>query len=215
MHLKALTAVLVIAAITAVSSVGQAKALSQPTSTNNTVTVAPGDTLSGIAGRNGTTYIRLFDANPQIKDPDVIYAGQNVRIPAADEQLPDRLAALAPVAAEGTPPAAPEAVSAPSAAPQASVVSRPAAPAAAPAAAPSSGVWYQIAQCESGGNWAINTGNGFYGGLQFTLSSWHAVGGSGYPNQASASEQIARAQILQARQGWSAWPACAAKLGLR
>lgn len=213
MHLKALTAVLAIAAITAVSSAGHANALSQITSTNNTVTVAPGDTLSAIAGRNGTTYVRLFDANPQIQDPNVIYAGQTVRIPAADEQLPDRLAQIS--SDEGTPPAAPEAVQAPSPAPP--VQSRPSVPAqtvAAPTAAPASGVWYEIAQCESGGNWAANTGNGFYGGLQFTLSSWQAVGGTGYPNQASASEQIARAQMLQARQGWGAWPVCAAKIGL-
>jgi hypothetical protein len=79
----------------------------------------------------------------------------------------------------------------------------------------SGGIWYSLAQCESGGNWAINTGNGFYGGLQFTLSSWQAVGGSGYPHQASAGEQISRGQALQAIQGWGAWPACAAKLGLR
>jgi hypothetical protein len=75
-------------------------------------------------------------------------------------------------------------------------------------------VWDRLAQCESGGNWSINTGNGYYGGLQFTLSTWRSLGGSGYPNQASRSEQIARAQALQARSGWGQWPACAAKLGL-
>jgi hypothetical protein len=76
-------------------------------------------------------------------------------------------------------------------------------------------VWDQLAQCESGGNWAIATGNGFYGGLQFTIQSWQAVGGSGMPNQASREEQISRGQALQAIQGWGAWPGCAAKLGLR
>jgi hypothetical protein len=76
-------------------------------------------------------------------------------------------------------------------------------------------VWHQLAECESGGDWSISTGNGFYGGLQFTLSSWQAVGGSGLPNHASPSEQIARGQRLQAIQGWGAWPACASKLGLR
>jgi len=75
-------------------------------------------------------------------------------------------------------------------------------------------IWDSLAQCESGGNWAIATGNGFYGGLQFTLQSWQAVGGSGMPNQASREEQIARGQALQAIQGWGAWPGCAAKLGL-
>jgi LysM repeat protein len=77
------------------------------------------------------------------------------------------------------------------------------------------GVWDRLAQCESSGNWRINTGNGYYGGLQFTLSSWEWVGGSGYPHQASKQEQIARAEILLDRQGWGAWPACSRALGLR
>jgi hypothetical protein len=79
----------------------------------------------------------------------------------------------------------------------------------------SGSVWDRIAQCESGGNWSINTGNGFYGGLQFTLSTWHAYGGSGMPNHAGRAQQIAVAQKVQASQGWGAWPACTSKLGLR
>jgi len=75
--------------------------------------------------------------------------------------------------------------------------------------------WVRLAQCESGGNWSINTGNGYYGGLQFNLTSWRAVGGSGRPDQASAAEQMARAEILLDRQGWGAWPACSSKLGYR
>jgi hypothetical protein len=85
----------------------------------------------------------------------------------------------------------------------------------APSGAVSVSTWDRVAQCESGGNWSINTGNGYYGGLQFALSSWQWVGGSGYPHQASKSEQIARAEILLQRQGWEAWPACSRKLGLR
>mgnify|MGYP006373783203 FL=1 len=82
--------------------------------------------------------------------------------------------------------------------------------------APSDGsVWDQLAACEAGGNWAINTGNGYYGGLQFSLSSWRGVGGSGLPSEASREEQISRGQMLQARSGWGAWPACSARLGLR
>jgi hypothetical protein len=75
--------------------------------------------------------------------------------------------------------------------------------------------WEAVAQCESGGNWSINTGNGYYGGLQFNLDSWRWVGGSGYPHEASKAEQIHRAEILHSRQGWNAWPACSSKLGLR
>ena len=78
----------------------------------------------------------------------------------------------------------------------------------------SGSVWDRIAQCESGGNWHINTGNGFYGGLQFTLSTWHAYGGTGMPNNASREEQIAVAEKVQAAQGWGAWPVCSGKAGV-
>jgi resuscitation-promoting factor RpfB len=80
---------------------------------------------------------------------------------------------------------------------------------------PSGSVWDKLAQCESGGNWSINTGNGYYGGLQFSLSTWRAYGGSGMPHQASREQQIAIAKKLQADAGWGAWPACSSKLGLR
>lgn len=77
-----------------------------------------------------------------------------------------------------------------------------------------SGVWAQLAQCESGGNPATNTGNGYYGLYQFSLPTWQAMGGSGLPSEASASEQTMRAQKLQQQSGWGQWPGCAAKLGL-
>ncbi|MEN3270557.1 MAG: resuscitation-promoting factor RpfA [Pseudonocardia sp.] len=80
-------------------------------------------------------------------------------------------------------------------------------------AAPAS-VWDTIAQCESSGNWQTNTGNGFYGGLQFTLSTWQAFGGQGMPQQASRDEQIAVAQRVQAGQGWNAWPVCSHRAGM-
>jgi uncharacterized protein YabE (DUF348 family) len=77
------------------------------------------------------------------------------------------------------------------------------------------GVWDRLAACESGGNWSINTGNGYYGGLQFSLSTWRSFGGSGYPHQASKGEQIAVATKLRdASGGYGAWPACSRKLGL-
>ena len=76
-------------------------------------------------------------------------------------------------------------------------------------------VWDRLAQCESGGNWSINTGNGYYGGLQFALSSWRAVGGQGYPHQASREEQISRAIALKGSGPFSRhWPACSRRLGL-
>jgi hypothetical protein len=76
-------------------------------------------------------------------------------------------------------------------------------------------VWDRLAECESNGNWAINTGNGYYGGLQFSLSTWRSVGGSGYPHEASREEQIHRAEILRdINGGYGAWPSCSAQLGL-
>jgi len=87
-----------------------------------------------------------------------------------------------------------------------------------PAPAVSDGsVWDSIAQCESGGNWAINTGNGYQGGLQFNPQTWNAYGGGEYAasaDQASREQQIAVAEKVQAAQGWGAWPACTASLGL-
>ncbi len=82
---------------------------------------------------------------------------------------------------------------------------------AAGAAHASSVNWDAVAQCESGGNWAINTGNGFYGGLQFTHSTWLSYGGGAYApnaNQASRTEQIAIAEKVLAGQGIGAWPVC-------
>ena len=75
--------------------------------------------------------------------------------------------------------------------------------------------WDALADCESGGNWSINTGNGYYGGLQFSLGTWQAYGGSGYPHENSREEQIRIAtKVRDARGHYGDWPACAAKLGL-
>ena len=74
-------------------------------------------------------------------------------------------------------------------------------------------IWAAIAQCESGGNPSINTGNGYYGMYQFSLPTWRSVGGSGLPSDASVEEQTMRARMLQQRSGWGQW-GCAYKLGL-
>ncbi len=76
-------------------------------------------------------------------------------------------------------------------------------------------VWDRLAQCESGGNWAINTGNGYYGGLQFSLSTWRAYGGPGYPHQQSRETQIAIAtKVRDANGGYGSWPHCSQQMGL-
>ena len=79
-------------------------------------------------------------------------------------------------------------------------------------------VWDELAQCESGGNWHINTGNGYYGGLQFWNPTWRGFGGldlAPRADLASREQQIVIAERVLARQGWQAWPACSRRLGLR
>lgn len=185
------------------STVAHATPQTETNEKAKTIKIQPGDSLSSLATTHQSTIQRLYDANTGIEDPNLIYPGHDLKVPAKDEELASRpfpTAAAAPIVT-------PEATQAP-------VVSRAVTTSSAPAATTGS-VWDQLAQCESGGNWAINTGNGYYGGLQFSLSSWQAVGGSGLPSNASRDEQIMRGQMLQARQGWGAWPACTAKLGIR
>jgi LysM repeat protein len=167
------------------------------------ITVKPGDYLAKIAKANKTTSLRLFYANKSIKNPDLIYPDQKLRVPSKTEKLaPRAVPNNSQISATPTPQEA---------GPVARSTSQPVA--AAPAVAGDS-IWDRIAACEAGGNWATNTGNGYYGGLQFSLSSWRAVGGSGLPSEASRSEQIARGQILQSQQGWGAWPVCSRQAGL-
>lgn len=88
---------------------------------------------------------------------------------------------------------------------------------AGPAEAADDSTWDALAQCESSGNWSINTGNGFYGGLQFYQPTWEGYGGTQYAPRAdlaSREAQIAIAEKVLAGQGWGAWPACSAELGL-
>lgn len=75
-------------------------------------------------------------------------------------------------------------------------------------------VWDRLAICEAGGNWSIDTGNGYFGGLQFNQGAWESVGGTGNPAQASREEQITRGKMLQQKRGWGAWGGCSAQLGL-
>jgi resuscitation-promoting factor RpfA len=89
--------------------------------------------------------------------------------------------------------------------------------AVAPAEAASDGTWNRLAQCESSGDWHINTGNGYYGGLQFSDETWDAFGGERFAStadQASRAQQIQIAEKVLDTQGWGAWPACSSELGL-
>lgn len=76
-------------------------------------------------------------------------------------------------------------------------------------------IWDRLAACESNDHWNDDTGNGYYGGLQFNLGAWASVGGSGKPSDASREDQIAKGKLLQARRGWAPWGGCSRKLGLQ
>ena len=79
-------------------------------------------------------------------------------------------------------------------------------------------IWDSLAGCEAGGNWAINTGNGFFGGVQFDQGTWEANGGLRYAPRADLAtreEQIAIADVTRQRQGWGAWPVCSGRVGAR
>jgi LysM repeat protein len=172
-------------------------------------TVQPGDTLSTIAAHeygSAADWPAIWWANRrQVADPDMIAAGQRLRLPASG-QVPAWMARAALAAISGSSPA--QAVSVAQADPPA------AAPVSAAPAASSGGVnWSAIAACESGGNWSADTGNGFYGGLQFTEQTWLGYGGGQYApsaNLASEAQQIAVAERVLAGQGIGAWPLCGA-----
>jgi len=176
-------------------------------------TVKQGDTLSVIAAHaygNAADWPAIWWPNRhQVPNPNVIAAGQRLRL-SASGYVPAWMARAARAAVAGSDPA-------PAAA--AASVPQAAAPAAAPvstaAPASSGGVnWSAIAACESGGNWSANTGNGFYGGLQFTEQTWLAYGGGQYAssaNLATPAEQIAVAERVLAGQGIGAWPVCGSR----
>jgi nucleoid-associated protein YgaU len=179
-------------------------------------TVQAGDTLSAVAAHEygrAADWPALWWANRhQVKNPSLITEGQRLTLPASGAVAP-WLARAATAAIPAAAPAQPTAAPAASSAPAADPASAPA-PAPAPAAGSSGGVnWSAIAACESGGNWSADTGNGFYGGLQFTQGTWLGYGGGQYASsasQATPSEQIAVAQRVLAGQGIGAWPVCGA-----
>ena len=87
-------------------------------------------------------------------------------------------------------------------------------PTTGPPSFPLGGVWAELRQCESGDNYATDTGNGYYGAYQFSAATWHGLGFTGLPNQAPPAVQDEAAVELQARSGWGQWPACSRRLGL-
>ena len=148
---------------------------------DSSYTVQPGNNLSQIASHYDETWQQLEAVN-HLPDPNLIFPGQVISIPG-----PGSAHTLV-----GTPVPSPH---------------KPVA-----AAPDSSGVdWDAVAQCESSGDWSINTGNGYYGGLQFSASTWIAYGGAAYApyaNEASKEQQIIIAERVLKGQGIHAWPVC-------
>ncbi len=169
----------------------------------HTYTVRRGDTLCKIAAANGTTWDAIHALNlDTVSNPALIFVDQVLNLPGAQASPPDAPAAPAEsvVTDEPAPVPAPE-------------------PAPAPVLAISDGdTWDRLAQCESSGDWAINTGNGYYGGLQFDNATWGDYSGDEFApraDQASREQQITVAtRVRDDRGGYGSWPACAAKLGL-
>jgi len=88
----------------------------------------------------------------------------------------------------------------------------------APADAASVSTWSRLARCESGGRWHVNTGNGYYGGLQISSGTWRAYGGKRFarlPHRATKLEQIRIGERIKHGQGWGAWPTCSRRIGVR
>jgi LysM repeat protein len=174
---------------------GSAKPAQAPKPEPKIHEVASGDSLSTIAESEKLESWRpLWDANAEVAHPDVIYAGQKLVVPTAavgERPLPPGYGATAPAQPV-----------------QANAAQAGRRYAAAPAtyAAGAGGILARIRQRESGGNYATNTGNDYYGAYQFSLGTWRGVGGTGLPSDASPAEQDLRAQLLYNQRGCSPWP---------
>jgi LysM repeat protein len=170
------------------------------------VTVEPGDSLTAIGARTSRTWQQLAGYN-HVANPNLIYAGQVLVIPPAN---------YAPVAVPSPTPVEQLSSNTGSAYTHGSSYAPRTTYSAAPASSGSggSGMWGCIAQHESGGNPATNTGNGYYGAFQDTIGSWRAAGGGpGLPSDYSYADQLAVNQRIQAQQGWGAWPSTSRMCG--
>lgn len=153
---------------------------------SNTYTVKSGQTLSGIASQVGSTWQQLQAVN-HLSNPNLIYPGEVLQVSGATSSSP--VAVSNPIVNTEQSNSSPQ--------PPASSVN-----------------WDAVASCESSGNWSAETGNGFYGGLQFTESTWLAYGGGQYaqnPAEASQADQEIVANAVLAGQGLGAWPVCGSR----
>lgn len=199
-------ALISVAVTTAAVSLTAAPALASPaptaaTHTPKTYQVRRGDSYWSISRRYGVTMHALAAYN-HADLQSTLYAGIRLRIPPQDWQS----------SATAAPSASTDAAVRSTTSEERSTSEHSTAPAATSYSP--SGIWACIAQHESGGNPATDTGNGYYGMYQFTLSTWQAAGGTGNPANASAAEQTAVAQRVQQMQGWGAWPVSSVECGV-
>jgi LysM repeat protein len=194
---------------------GEAPTAATPAA-DGTYTVQAGDTLAAIARANGLDWGTLYELNAdQLTSPSLIFPGQALQLTGTVPASTDTTTETTDTTAATTDSTTETADAAETTADTSSETTTTSSDPVEPQGTVSLATWDRLAECESNGDWSINTGNGYYGGLQFALSSWEWVGGSGYPHEATKAEQIARAEILLERQGWNAWPACSSALGLR
>jgi LysM repeat protein len=169
-------------------------------------TVVTGDTLWGIAGHFygvGDRWPQIAQANPVVVSPNLIYPQESLVVPSGAAGAPP---APAPAPAADPKPAQTALGTSQRATAHAPIVHVSTASAPVFAGSSLGGIWACIRQHESGGNYATNTGNGYYGAYQFALPTWRSLGGTGLPSSAPSSVQDALAQKLQARSGWGQWP---------
>lgn len=170
---------------------------------NPSYSVVAGDSLSQVATKHSLANWKLvWDANPGLTNPDQLNVGQILVIPnkvaVAPRELPAGygIASSTPVSYKSS-----NAVRKATA----RVAQQPA----------GDDAWAKLRACESGGNYSINTGNGYYGAYQYNNSTWNNYGGYARADLAPAAVQDAKAKETQAARGWSPWPGCSSKLGLR
>jgi LysM repeat protein len=164
----------------------------QPPPPPKVYTVQPGDNLSSIAqSQNLDSWVPIWNVNPSIQDPNIIYANQQLVIPAGsttDRPLPEDTVSI------------PQRTYTPQGG---QIYSQQTTPVDTGG---ESALLARVRMRESGGNYSDNTGNGYYGAYQFSLGTWESVGGTGLPSDASPAEQDMRAQILYSERGCSPWP---------
>lgn len=179
------------------SPIVQQAVQTQPT---KTYVVQSGDNLSSIAqSENMNSWVPLWNANPNLADPNLIYAGQTLVVPTGpttNRPLPPDAASMPAVIQSAAPVTTYHAPT--------TYVAREAA--TTTYASSTSSILARVRMRESGGNYSTNTGNGFYGAYQFTIGTWESVGGQGLPSNASPAEQDMRAQMLYNERGCEPWP---------